>query len=242
MIKCINHTFSVFLLLLLMTVGSFTTPVNKTASFTGAWQLQEGSKEQVLIIADNYFMVSAYDKINKQFFYTYGGSYTITGSAMQTRIEFNTTNKDQVGKTFKYVFEAAGDQLSTDISGQKEIWKRLDDGSGPLCGNWRITDRMQGDKLVPMPLASRRTLKLLSGTRFQWAAINIETGEFFGTGGGTYTFANGKYTENIAFFSRDSSRVGALLSFDDKAEADVWTHTGLSSRGDKIHEIWGRMK
>jgi hypothetical protein len=81
-----------------------------------------------------------------------------------------------------------------------------------------------------MQLGARRTLKILTGTRFQWAAINIETKEFFGTGGGRYTFENGKYTEHIEFFSRDSSRVGASLGFDGKIESGAWHHSGLSSR------------
>lgn len=65
--------------------------------------------------------------------------------------------------------------------------------------------------MVSMRPGARKTIKILSGTRFQWAAINSETGEFFGTGGGNYTFKDGKYTENIEYFSRDASRVGASL-------------------------------
>ena len=60
----------------------------------------------------------------------------------------------------------------------------------------------------------RKTMKILSGTRFQWIAYNTETKAFMGTGGGTYTTLDGKYTENIGFFSRDDSRVGASLQFD----------------------------
>ncbi|MCH5600749.1 hypothetical protein [Niabella ginsengisoli] len=79
-------------------------------------------------------------------------------------------------------------------------WKRVDAGDKNLAGNWRITQRKQEDKMVDIPLRARRTLKLLTATRFQWAAINIETGEFSGTGGGTYAFKDGKYTEHIEFF------------------------------------------
>lgn len=84
----------------------------------------------------------------------------------------------------------------------------------------------------------RKTMKILSGTRFQWIAYNTETKEFFGTGGGTYTTTNGKYVENIDFFSRDNSRVGASLQFDFVLEDGEWHHKGLSSKGDPIHEIW----
>jgi hypothetical protein len=84
----------------------------------------------------------------------------------------------------------------------------------------------------------RRTMKILSGTRFQWVAYNVETKEFSGTGGGTYTTENGKYTEHILFFSRDNTRVGTSLQFDFSLEEGKWHHKGLSSKGEYIHEIW----
>ena len=81
-------------------------------------------------------------------------------------------------------------------------------------------------------------MKILSGTRFQWIAYNVETKQFSGTGGGTYTTRDGKYTESIEFFSRDNSRVGASLTFDFSLEDGRWRHKGLSSRGEPIDEVW----
>jgi hypothetical protein len=59
-----------------------------------------------------------------------------------------------------------------------------------------------------------------------------------GTGGGTYSTLDGEYTENIEFFSRDDTRVGFSLKFDFELIDGDWTHKGLSSKGDPIHEIW----
>ena len=87
----------------------------------------------------------------------------------------------------------------------------------------------------------RKTLKILSDSRFQWAAINPATKEFFGTGGGSYTFVDGKYTEHIEFFSRDSSRVGASLIFNGQLINGNWHHSGKSSKGDDIYEVWSRI-
>jgi hypothetical protein len=89
-----------------------------------------------------------------------------------------------------------------------------------------------------MQMGPRKTLKICSGGRFQWMAINPETKEFFGTGGGTYTLKDGKYTETLEFFSRDNSRVGASLGFDAKVEGNKWQHTGKSSKGDRVNEVW----
>ncbi|MEL7147197.1 MAG: membrane or secreted protein, partial [Bacteroidota bacterium] len=84
----------------------------------------------------------------------------------------------------------------------------------------------------------RKTMKILSGTRFQWIAYNTETREFKGTGGGTYTTENGRYTENIEFFSKDDSKAGISLQFDFEIVDGDWHHSGLSSKGTPIHEIW----
>jgi len=132
--------------------------------------------------------------------------------------------------------------LATDITGMQQKWTRLDNGKDNLAGVWRITGRMVDGKINQMQRGDRKTLKLLSGTRFQWMAINPATKEFFGTGGGTYTFINGKYTENIEFFSRDSTRIGASLTFDGSVKDGVWNHSGKSSKGDPLNELWTKEK
>lgn len=91
------------------------------------------------------------------------------------------------------------------------------------------------NKVTP---GDRRTIKILSGGRFQWVAFNSATGDFSGTGGGTYSAVNGIYTENITFFSRDNSRVGAELSFEFGSKKRRLQHSGKSSKGDPIYEIW----
>jgi hypothetical protein len=68
----------------------------------------------------------------------------------------------------------------------------------------------------------------------------FEPPSFFGTGGGQYNFKDGTYTEHIEFFSRDATRVGASLSFKAEINKGEWHHSGLSSKGEKIHEVWSR--
>ena len=183
-----------------------------------------------------------YSKKGKKFIETRGGTYRINGSQLNIAVEFDTKNKEQTGQSLSYSFLVKGNELTIDFNGKKITYKRIDDGSAPLTGVWHITGRLQEGKVVPIHrTGTRKTLKILSGTRFQWVAIDPGTKEFFGTGGGVYEFGNGKYTEHIEFFSRDSSRVGASLTFDGKLENGEWHHSGLSSRGDKIYEIWSRV-
>jgi hypothetical protein len=236
-----------FSLIILMITFSAIVGFNMSkplqSSIVGAWHVQNGSIEQVLIFQDGYFTHTTYDKANKKFIGSFGGAVSISGQEMHAGIEFDTKNKEQVGQHKHYAFQSIDkNNLKTNIGGGDQQWKRLDEGSSGLAGNWRITGRMNNGQMQPMQRSSRKTLKILSASRFQWMAINPETKDFFGTGGGTYTFQNGKYTENIDFFSRDSSRVGASLSFDGSVSGNTWTHKGLSSRGEPIHEEWTREK
>jgi len=209
-------------------------------SITGAWELKEGTVTHTLVIIDDYFSLTSFDILGKKFIQTQGGTCFSKGNQLEGKIEFNTKDKTKVGSVYAWTLQTTGNNVTINRDGKKETWTRTDDGTGPLAGNWRITGRDQNGTMMEIKPAARKTIKLLSGKRFQWAAINMETGEFFGTGGGNYTFENGKYTEHIAFFSRDSSRVGMSLSFDGRVEGRNWYHSGKSSKGDPISEVWSR--
>ena len=207
---------------------------------SGAWELKEGSVTHTLVIADDYFSLTSFDITGKKFIQTQGGTFIRKGNQAEGKIEFHTMDKLKVGSVYAWPLQFEKDKITITREGKTETWQQTDNGSGSLAGNWRITGRDQNGKMIEIKPAARKTIKLLSGRRFQWAAINTETGEFFGTGGGTYTFENGKYTEHIEFFSRDSSRVGMSLSFDGRVEGRNWYHSGKSSKGDPISEVWSR--
>lgn len=215
------------------------TPQDK--SHVGAWEIKEGSVTHTLVIIDDYYSLSSFDIAGKRFIQTQGGTCVMKDGRLEGQVEYHTLDKSKVGSPYAWKAEVRNGRLRLERDGARETWRQTDDGQGPLAGNWRITGREQGGKMVEMqPRGGRKTIKLLSGQRFQWAAINTETGEFSGTGGGRYTFADGKYTEHIEFFSRDSSRVGMSLSFDGRVEGRHWYHSGKSSKGDPINERWSR--
>jgi hypothetical protein len=205
----------------------------------GAWQAQTDSVTTVMLITTDYFTVTSYTP--HRFISTMGGTWVGTGDhSAATNIEFNSANKSQVGQHPDASADFEGENLVVNLDGQRYTFSRLDDGSAALAGCWQITARDRDGKMSPMQPGPRKTIKILTGTRFQWVAINTQTGEFFGTGGGTYTFENNVYTENIDFFSRDNSRVGASLEFKGTVNGDKWDHSGKSSKGDPIHEEWTR--
>ena len=237
-----KRTFvSLVTLSIFIAAASFYSLQTQT-SLTGAWKVKEGPVDHVLVCQDGYFSYTVYDKANKKFLQTWGGTYTEAGGQVHANIEFDTRSKENVGGHKHFSASVNGSSLKLDMGAGASSWTRIDEGNANLAGNWRISGRMRDGSIQPIERAARKTLKILSSTRFQWMAINTETKEFFGTGGGTYSFKDGKYTEHIEFFSRDSTRVGASLSFDGSVANNVWTHKGLSSRGEPIHEEWSREK
>lgn len=192
------------------------------------------------IYTDRFFSVSVYK--STEFIKTFGGSYKVDKGDILETLEFDTEKPDRVGTTVKSKMKSnkAGDELELSSEAEKVRYIRLDDGTpGKLEGAWLITGRYRDGELRTNTPGARRTMKILSGTRFQWIAYNVETKEFFGTGGGNYTTKDGKYTENIEFFSRDQSRVGASLEFDFNIMQDGgWRHSGKSSKGDPLDEVW----
>lgn len=213
---------------------------SQSPAISGAWQYADGANQSVIIFQDGYFTQTEYSA--NEFIKSRGGPYSIRNNQLKVSVEFNSSNSEEVGKQPVFTFSLKNDLLEIYLEANPVKYSNLDNSKAPLAGVWKINSREQDGKLVTIhQYGARKTLKVLTGTRFQWFAINPETKEFSGTGGGTYTFDNGKYTENILFFSRDNSRVGAHLAFDGKIENGQWHHSGLSSKGEKIYEIWGRI-
>ena len=236
-------TYPRFLLIIVLFLSVKFSSAQNVSELSGAWQLNKDSGEEVLLFQDGYFTHTTYRSENGEFVSTRGGTFNEGKGQVSVDVEFNSTDKDEVNLKRDYKWAVKGDRLTININGKPEEWKRLDKGKAPLAGVWRITDRMEDGKIVPIhQTGTRKTLKILTGERFQWVAIDPGTKSFSGTGGGKYTFKDGKYTEHIEFFSRDNDRVGAKLTFDGKLEAGKWHHSGLSSKGDKIYEVWGRVK
>lgn len=212
-------------------------------SFVGAWEGSRTSKageevKVIVVFADGYQVMTTYLAETGKFLSTNGGTWNLDGKTMTETVEFDTENPDRVGSSVSFDVYISDTEMG--IVGHEMKLKRIDDGTpGQLQGAWlmsgRIRDGQTQERDTNRP---RKTMKILSGTRFQWIAYNTETKEFKGTGGGTYTTVDGKYTENIEFFSRDDSRAGVSLGFDFELIDGKWHHSGLSSKGNPIHEIW----
>ena len=167
-----------------------------------------------------------------------GGTWKLKGDIMTEKVEFHTDNSERVGTEVSFKVIITDNAIEIVDSNMK--LNRIDNGvPGKLQGAWLMSGRIREGKTELRDTSRpRKTMKILSGTRFQWIAYNTETKQFMGTGGGTYTTMNGEYTENIEFFSRDDSKAGISLKFNYELIDGKWHHKGLSSKGDPIHEIW----
>lgn len=213
----------------------------------GAWVATNGGVNHVLLVCDNYLSLTAYAADGKTFLYTLGGPVQVGKDQWILTCMYDSKNAARVGTQIQLPIQlhtrglAAGKVYLYNAVVMPEHWTVVDKGQTALAGNWHIIQRMQNGKLEQIhQTGTRKTVKLLTGTRFQWVAIDPGVQGFYGTGGGTYTFKDGIYTEHIEFFSRDSSRVGASLSFTGKLEKGDWHHRGKSSKGEDIYEVWSR--
>src|SRR5690606_1341200 len=231
-------TFAFSVVACLLVAGTLVASyAQSSVNLTGAWQTGPQTNQSTLICSESFFSMATYDLTNKRFISTFGGSYRVEGGEYIAMIEFHSLSPEMVGNEYRGAITLRNGMLYIEDESGNSGWKRLDDGKpGQLAGAWLITGRMRDGQMSKMTPGARRTMKILSGTRFQWIAYNVDTKEFAGTGGGTYTTRNGKYTENIEFFSRDNSRVGASLSFYGELKDGKWRHSGLSSKRDNIYE------
>ena len=191
-----------------------------------------------MIFSDGYQAISTYESKSGKFINSNGGTWELMGDTMTEKVEFDTNNPDRVGS--EVTFKVKITETTMSIVGTDMEFQRIDDGlPGDLKGAWLMAGRVRdGKKQLRNTSGPRKTMKLLSGKRFQWIAYNTESKKFMGTGGGTYTTKNGVYSENIEFFSRDNSKSGIELEFEYEIIDNEWNHKGFSSKGDPLHEIW----
>ena len=179
-----------------------------------------------IMLDENYFVETQYLTKTAEFILTRGGYYNKTETnIIKVNLEFNSNFLKDSLKLF---------QIEKKDSWIKSFGKPID-----LNGKWlmagRITDEGEKRRDISKP---RKTMKFLKNGNFQWIAFNTETFQFFGSGGGTYSAKNGIYTENIQFFSRNNNSGGKILPFNYSLKGVDWHHSGKSSKGDPIYEIW----
>ena len=215
--------------------------------YVGTWESYHTSNKDenlknVLIVTNKYQVLTTYISDSGVFLSCSGGSWEIKDDTLIEHIEFDSKNPENVGreKIRQITINDSMFKITSDNITMKKI-KAIKPGD--LQGAWLMSGRtIDGETQLRNTDTPRKTMKTLSGTHFQWIAYNTDTKQFLATGGGTYTTENGIYTEKIEFFSRDNSRVGLVLKFDYSLVDGNWHHSGFSSKGDPIDEVWSKRK
>ena len=230
--KIITCTFVMFYLICL---GKINAQIPSGVYISDA----DGVRHELKISAD-YFIHSIYEQSPAKFIKTLGGFYTVNDGVLNIKLEFNSTYENDGVKELSFPFTQENAKLILKTNPEL-TFEQIESLEQDLDGVWLFATRgpdtgqeRRGDE------NPRKTLKFLMDNRFQWIAYQTETMNFSGTGGGSYSAEDGVYTEKIDYFSRDNSRVGAILEFNYELKEDDWHHTGKNSKGEPMYEIWAR--
>ncbi len=218
---------------------SFKTNRIDIKDLKGAWEYGPTNNRATMIVTDQVFAVAEYDRVGKKFLNSYGGTWWVDGDKLKQKVEWNAKDAAQVGTELTTDIKLTAGKLST----ADQTWDRVDKSDkSDLAGAWIITGNFDNDKVSkrPSPFFPRRTMKVLSGSRFHWIAYNVQTKEFMNAGGGTYTIENGKYTEHIDFFTKTPESVGGSVAFQYSFVDGDWRHKGQKSTGGPLDECWSK--
>lgn len=195
-------------------------------------------------IHDDYFIYTAYENDPANFIKTLGGfakiEKTDANTLLVVLLEFNSNYPQDSIRKLSIPVKMIGDKLQLNWFEELTL-EPIETKTQDLDGEWLFATRgpdtgqdRRGEK------SSRKTLKFLKDGTFQWIAYDTESFRFSGTGGGSYSSKDGIYTEQIEFFSKDNSRVGATLEFNYELNENDWHHTGNNSKGEPMYEIWAK--
>lgn len=224
------------LLLTLIALFYSIVPLYSQEKMQGAYLSTLNDSKKLWLFVDGY--TSVIDFSDTSYLATYGGPYTYDGSHVHIVVEYDDKNPNQVGRTLALAVNVSESEIASEDGLH---WEKQAASPQALDGLWKITGRKQNGEVQQIHQSGeRKTIKLLVDGYFQWIAIDPSNSGFYGSGGGIYSFENGVYTEKILFFSRDNKRIGATLSFDGALIEGQWHHSGNSSKGDPIYEVWSR--
>ncbi len=205
-------------------------------------QNEKTTIQHELKIASDYLVHTVYESNPAKFIKTQGGFFKVENNQLVVQLEFNSNFEQDSVRQLSMPFKMDGPNLLLEMESKIEF-KPIEKKNQELDGQWlfgtRGPDKGQERRGDSKP---RKTLKYLQNGRFQWIAYNVDTMKFSGSGGGSFTSKDGVYQENIEFFSRDNSRVGAKLKFSFEVKGNDWHHQGNNSKGEPMYEIWMKRK
>lgn len=207
----------------------------------GPWVKEEKDVKTLVLITDQLISVAVYNEKEKQFLYTWGGTYVLHNNRLQIQYEWSSNDSNLVNTSSAIDFNIKRNKLSIG-----ETLTGLERGggsqSGDLQGAWIISGNYIDGvaKKRANPYLPRRTMKLIVGNYFQWVSYNVVTKKFFDAGGGKQSHSRGEYSEEIEYFTKTATSIGKSLSYKYSIEGDDWRHSGQKFTGGLLDECWTR--
>jgi hypothetical protein len=134
---------------------------------------------------------------------------------------------------------------------REEVWRPVLQTSPPAkdpvncLGTWELMSSKYGDATEYSNDRNEvRHLKMITPTHFTWVIYDNKTSQISASMGGTYSLQGGTYTEKVEFFFPEAMKayLGKEQAFTIKIDGDKLFQTGSLSDGEKIDEIWQRVK
>lgn len=159
-------------------ITSADVPEDRKTVFDGAWEVvtmngAELGHRGVFMVEAPYAFYTEFDIEEKKFLGSLGGSIDVMANRIQFNTEFNTWMPDEIGGSYQMTGMLSANKVTftwpvgDEGAEVKMVVKRIDDGVSDLAGSWRITDRMRNGEMQAMRLGARKTIKMITGTRFQ---------------------------------------------------------------------------
>jgi hypothetical protein len=113
-----------------------------------------------------------------------------------------------------------------------------------LIGTWELVSAKYGNDTEFTDAPKDQTArKFITPTHFIWARYDPKTKTISNSMGGTYSLKGGDYIETPEFaFQGMEAFTGKEQKFTLKIDGDKWFQSGVLSNGNKIEEIWRRVK
>ena len=167
--------------ILVFVVMLTATYTGNSQSLIGAWEAvidnHSGRQKVVVVFSENHQSASKYDFNSGAFLSTNGGTYTLSGTTVTEVVEFDSNSPERVGSEVSFEIELEDDAMT--IKDIDVIWKRIDDGKGPLSGAWLISGRMRNGELRKRETSGpRKTMKTNDFAETMALCDGIESGLF----------------------------------------------------------------
>ena len=134
---------------------------------TGAWVSGPEDNQIVVIVSGQYFTAAVYNKKTGAYIGTCGGKWRIEKDEFVETHEFNTMKPEWIGTELRSKYSLKDKTLLFTTPEKTETFQKIDDGKpGQLAGAWLITGRMSDSGMRKMVPGARKTMKVLSRTRF----------------------------------------------------------------------------